>query len=156
MAFEITKTFTVKAPAAAVWSFLTDPEMVAKCLPGAAITGKLDEKTWSGTMTVKLGPVTSSYKGKIVFEKIDAAAHTAEISASGADVKGKGGADMRLTSSVAEKAPSETEVRSASRVNISGILAQMGRGMVEDVADRMFQTFSQNMRAELEQQASAE
>ena len=157
MAFEIVKTFTVRAPAAKVWEFLLDVERVAKCLPGAAITGKLDEKTWSGTMSVKLGPVTSGYKGKIVFEKIDAAAHTAEIVATGADVKGKGGADMRLTSTVAEKAPLETEVRAASKVNITGILAQMGRGMVEDVADRMFQTFSQNMRAELEQaQPSAE
>src|SRR5438067_1827015 len=128
MAFEIAKTFTIKAPPAAVWEFLTDPERVAKCLPGAAITGKLDEKTWSGTMTVKVGPVQSSYKGKVVFEKLDAAARRAEIVAQGMDVRGKGGADLRLTSSVLEKAPGETEVTTVSRVNVTGILAQMGRG----------------------------
>jgi carbon monoxide dehydrogenase subunit G len=151
MAFEISKTFAVHAPAAKVWEFLLDVERVARCLPGAAVTGKLDEKTWSGTMSVKLGPVSSSYKGKIIFEKIDAAARTAEIAATGADVRGKGGADLRLTSTLKELAPAETEVSTVSRVNISGILAQMGRGMVEDVAERMFQTFAQNMRAELEQ-----
>ena len=150
MAFEITKTFSIKAPPASVWEFLTDPERVAKCLPGAAITGKLDEKTWSGTMTVKVGPVQSSYKGKVVFEKLDAAARRAEIVAQGMDVRGKGGADLRLTSSVLEKAPGETEVTTVSRVNVTGILAQMGRGMIQDVSDQMFQIFSQNMRTELE------
>jgi carbon monoxide dehydrogenase subunit G len=150
MAFEITKTFSIKAPAASVWEFLTDPQKVAKCLPGAAITGKLDEKTWSGTMTVKVGPVQSSYKGKVVFEKVDPASRSAEIVAQGMDVRGKGGADLRLTSSVIEKAPGETEVTTVSRVNVTGILAQMGRGMVQDVGDQMFQIFSQNMRTELE------
>src|SRR5438105_4699416 len=150
MAFEIAKTFTIKAPPASVWQFLTDPERVAKCLPGAAITGKLDEKTWSGTMTVKVGPVQSSYKGKVVFEKLDPASRSAEIVAQGMDVRGKGGADLRLTSSVREKAPGETEVTTVSRVNVTGILAQMGRGMIQDVSDQMFQIFSQNMRTELE------
>src|SRR5438105_7595445 len=150
MAFEIAKTFTIKAPPASVWQFLTDPERVAKCLPGAAITGKLDEKTWSGTMTVKVGPVQSSYKGKVVFEKLDPASRSAEIVAQGMDVRGKGGADLRLTSSVIEKAPGETEVTTVSRVNVTGILAQMGRGMIQDVSDQMFQIFSQNMRTELE------
>ena len=37
MALEITKTFVVKAPPEAVWSFLTDLPRVARCLPGAAI-----------------------------------------------------------------------------------------------------------------------
>lgn len=150
MAFEITKTFVVKAPPSAVWDFLIDPQRVANCLPGAAITEKLDDKTYRGTMTVKVGPVSSSYKGKVVFERLDAASHTAEISATGQDVKGRGGADMRLKSSVAQNAAGETEVTAVSQVNITGILAQMGRGMVQDVSDQLFQIFSQRVRAELE------
>ena len=150
MAFEIVKTFVVRSPPDRVWSFLTDPEKVASCLPGAAITGKLDEKTWQGTMTVKVGPVSSSYKGKVAFEKLDAGSRTAEIVATGQDVRGRGGADLRLTSTLLPKAPGETEVTTTSRVNVTGILAQMGRGMVQDVGDQMFQIFSQRLRAELE------
>lgn len=153
MGFEISKTFIVKAPAASVWAFLVDPARVAKCLPGAAISEKLDDKTWAGTMTVKLGPVQSSYKGKVTFELLDAAARRAEIVAHGADVRGKGGADLRLTSSLLEKGPAETEVTTLSRVNVTGILAQMGRGMIQDVSDQMFQIFSANMRSELESAA---
>lgn len=150
MGFEIVKTFVVRSTPDQVWSFLTDPEKVARCLPGAAITGKLDDKTWQGTMTVKVGPVSSSYKGKVAFEKLDAASRTAEIVATGQDVRGRGGADLRLTSTLSQKAAGETEVTTTSRVNITGILAQMGRGMVQDVGDQMFQVFSQRVRAELE------
>jgi carbon monoxide dehydrogenase subunit G len=154
MAFEIVKTFVVRSPADRVWTFLTDPEKVARCLPGAAITGKLDEKTWQGTMTVKVGPVSSSYKGKVAFEKLDTGSRTAEIVATGQDVRGRGGADLRLTSTLSPKAPGETEVTTTSRVNVTGILAQMGRGMVQDVGDQMFQIFSQRVRAELETPAA--
>ena len=155
MAFDITKTFTVKASPAAVWEFLIDLNRVARCLPGAAITGKLDEKTYSGTMTVKVGPVSSSYKGKVIFDRLDAATRTAEITATGQDVKGRGGADLKLKSSVKELGPGESEITSVSSVNITGILAQMGRGMVQDVSDQMFQIFSQRVRAELETAAAA-
>ena len=155
MGFEIVKTFVVRSSPEQVWSFLTDPERVARCLPGAAITGKLDDRTWQGTMTVKVGPVSSSYKGKVAFEKLDASSRTAEIVAQGQDVRGRGGADLRLTSTLAQKAPGETEVTTTSRVNITGILAQMGRGMVQDVSDQMFQIFSQRVRAELESAAPA-
>src|SRR5450432_168144 len=154
MAMEITKTFTVSAPADAVWAFLTNPQRVAGCLPGAAIGEKLDDKSYTGTMTVKVGPVSSSYKGKVIFERLDAASRTAEIRASGQDVRGKGGADLNLTSSLREIAPGKTEVTAVSQVNITGLLAQMGRGMVQDVSDQIFQIFSERMRSELETAAA--
>jgi carbon monoxide dehydrogenase subunit G len=154
MAMEITKTFTIDAAPAAVWAFLTDPQRVAGCLPGAAIGEKLDDKTYSGTMTVKVGPVSTSYKGKVSFERLDAGSHTAEIRASGQDIRGKGGADLNLTSSLRELAPGKTEVTAVSQVNITGLLAQMGRGMVQDVSDQIFQIFSERMRSELEHPAT--
>jgi len=150
MAFEIVKKFVVKAPPAAVWSFLIDPERVASCLPGAAITGKLDEKTWQGTMSIKVGPVSSSYKGKIIFERLDEPTMTAELSGVGQDVRGRGGADLKMKSEVRQNEAGETEVTATSLVNITGILAQMGRGMIQDVSDQMFQIFSQRLRAQLE------
>jgi carbon monoxide dehydrogenase subunit G len=155
MALQIDKTFTINAGRAAVWKFLTDPYRVARCLPGAAITEKADEKTYLGTITVKVGPVSASYKGKVRFERLDEAEGTAEIVGSGQDVKGKGGADMRLTSRLTERAPGQTEVAASSVVNITGILAQLGRGMIQDVSDQMFLKFTDAMRAELESGAGA-
>lgn len=155
MAMEIEKQFVLKAPVDAVWAFLTDPHRVASCLPGAAITEQTDERSYTGTITVKVGPVSSSYKGKLHFERLDAAAHEADIVASGQDVRGKGGADMRMSSRVVEQAPGETQVTVRSSVNVTGILAQFGRGMIQDVSDAMFDQFTTAMRQQLEQPAGA-
>ena len=155
MGIPIEKRFVVAAPAAAVWDFLTDPARVASCLPGAAITGKEDDATWVGTMTVKVGPVTASYRGKLRFERLDAGAREAEIAASGQETRGKGGADMRMKSRVVEQGPRETEVTVASDVNVVGVLAQFGRGMIQDVSDQLFRKFTEAMRRQLEEAPEA-
>jgi len=152
---QIDKSFVVHAPAPAVWDFLIDPDRVARCMPGAAITGKVDDSTWAGTITVKVGPVLAAYKGKLSFARVDPAARTAEILASGQETRGKGGASMKLTSRVAEQGPGETEVTASSEINVTGILAQMGRGMIQDVGDQLFARFTTAMRAELESSARA-
>lgn len=150
MAIPIEKSFVVKAPADPVWEFLTDPRRVAKCLPGAAITEQLDDQTYAGTITVKVGPVSASYKGQVRFERLDSDARVAELTGRGLEVRGKGGADMRMTSRLVERGPGETEVMVTSEVNVTGILAQFGRGMIQDVSDQMFEKFTEAMRAELE------
>jgi carbon monoxide dehydrogenase subunit G len=155
MGMEITKSFVLKAPAPAVWAFLTDPTRVARCLPGAAITEKLDEQSYAGTITVKVGPVTANYRGKMRFERLDEAAGEADIAASGQETRGKGGADMRMKSRVVARSPEETEVTVVSDVNVMGVLAQFGRGMIQDVSDQLFQKFTDGMRRELETPAAA-
>jgi carbon monoxide dehydrogenase subunit G len=150
MALEISKSFVVRASPDAAWNLLTDPARVARCLPGAQITEKVDDRTYTGTITVKVGPVAASYKGTMKFEQLDPGARTAAITASGQDVRGKGGADMRMTSRLVERAPGETEVQITSQVNVMGILAQFGRGMIQDVSDQMFDKFVAAARAELE------
>ena len=156
MGIEITKRFVLKAPAPAVWVFLTDPTRVARCLPGAAITEKIDEQSYAGTITVKVGPVTANYKGKMRFERLDEAAGEADIAASGQETRGKGGADMRMKSRVVARSPEETEVTVISDVNVMGVLAQFGRGMIQDVSDQLFQKFTDGMRRELENAPVAE
>lgn len=150
MAMEISKSFVVKASPEAAWNFLTDPVRVARCLPGAAITNQVDERTHAGTITVKVGPVAAIYKGTMQFERLDPQARTAEIVASGQDMRGKGGAQLRMTSALVERGPGETEVTITSQVNVMGLLAQLGRGMIQDVSDQMFATFVAAARAELE------
>jgi uncharacterized protein len=155
MGMQIEKSFVVKAPASAVWDFLTDPYRVARCLPGAAITDKIDDQNYAGTITVKVGPVTANYRGKMRFERLDQAAGEADIAASGQETRGKGGADMRMKSRVVERSPGETEVTVVSDVNVVGMLAQFGRGMIQDVSDQLFQKFNDAMRRELETPAAS-
>lgn len=150
MALRFEQSFVVKAPADRVWAYLTDPYRVVTALPGAAVTEKVDDTTYSGTITMKVGPVSARYRGTARFEKLDAAARAVEVTASGQDISGRGGADMRMTSQLAERSPGETEVNVVSEVNVTGILAQFGRGMIQDVSDQMFERFTGAVREALE------
>jgi uncharacterized protein len=145
--------FTVKAPAERVWAYLTDPYRVAPALPGAAVTEKVDDRTFKGTITVKVGPVSARYKGTANFGVLDAAARKMEMTGSAQDVSGRGGADMKMSSQLVEKGPAETEVSVATEVNVTGVLAQFGRGMIQDVSNQMFQKFTEAVRVELEKPA---
>jgi len=149
MAIRIEKELTIDAAPDAVWGFLTDPHQVARCLPGASIAEQLDERTYAGRMTIKVGPVSTAYKGKITFERLDPATRTAELRGAGQDVQGRGGADMKMTSRLVPKEGGGTSVSVVSEVNVTGILAQFGRGMIQDVSDQMFETFTANMRQAL-------
>jgi len=146
---QIEKQFTVSAPADVVWQFLTDPHKVAACLPGAAITGQTDDKTYAGTITVKVGPLATSYRGEVHFERLDPETRTADIVARGQDVRGKGGADLKMTSRIKELGGGETEVTVVQDIAVTGILAQMGRGMIEDVGDQLFERFVAAMKEQL-------
>ena len=73
------QSFFVQAPPDRVWAFLTDPRRAASALPGAAVTEQIDDRTFAGTMTVKVGPVKTKYKGKATFKKLDVSSYTAEI-----------------------------------------------------------------------------
>jgi carbon monoxide dehydrogenase subunit G len=150
MGIPIEKTFVVNAPPDRVWAFLTDPARVASCLPGAAITERVDDQTYVGTIAIKVGPVTANYRGTLRFDRLDAAAREAELSASGQETRGKGGADMRMKSRIVERAPGVSEVTVTSDVNVVGVLAQFGRGLIQDVSDQLFVKFTVAMRSALE------
>jgi carbon monoxide dehydrogenase subunit G len=156
MGLRFEHAFVVKAPAARVWAYLVDPYRVAPALPGASITEKTGDGSYGGLITVKVGPVSAKYKGTLRYEKLDEAGRTAEMVAKGLDTSGRGGADMKMQSRLVEKAPGETEVTVVSDVNVTGILAQMGRGLIQDVSNQMFQRFTAAVKAELEKAEEGE
>jgi carbon monoxide dehydrogenase subunit G len=153
MAIEIEKTFQVKEPIEQVWSLLSDPRRVATCVPGAKITEQVDEKTYKGTISVKVGPSATDYKGELEIVRADPANHEMEIVGKGQDVRGRGSASMKMTSKLRSLEDGGTEVTSVSDVNVVGILAQMGSRVISEVSNIMFQQFTKNFQAQLQQPA---
>jgi len=146
---KIEEKFTVQAPIDEVWEYLTDPERVAAALPGAELEEKIDETTYKGGMSVSMGPVSASYNGTVSFD-LDEENRSATVHAKGKGKPGMGSAEMNMQSSLVELGESETEVTVESDLKVSGILAQMGRGMIEQVSKKMFKEFTQKVRRELE------
>lgn len=150
---EFTNTFTVNAPIDRVWSLLMQPEEVTSCVPGAAITEKIDDQHFKGTVKVKLGAVQVSYRGEMEMEP-DESAHTIVLSGKGTETRGSGGASGSMTVSLA-KDGSTTEVAVDSRVDVTGKVATFGRGIMQDVANRLTKQFAACLASKLESPAGA-
>ena len=144
----IEEKFTVAASADTVWAFLTDPERVAAALPGAEIAEQIDETTYSGGMSVKVGPLAAAYTGTVAFE-LDEEAKSAVVHAKGQGKAGMGNADMKMTSRVVALGPGETQVTVEADLSVTGILAQLGRGMMQHVSRKMFKEFTEVLGKEL-------
>lgn len=155
MALKIDKTFEVPEPAEKVWAILSDPRKVAACVPGAQITGQVDEKTYQGAISVKVGPSVTNYKGDVQVVRLDAQAHEIEILGKGQDVRGRGSASMKMTGRLRALPDGGTEIASVSEVNIVGILAQMGSRVIAEVSNIMFDQFVKNFQALLKQPSDA-
>ena len=151
MALKIEKTFQVPEPAEKVWAILSDPRKVATCVPGAQITGQVDEKTYQGAISVKVGPSVTNYKGDVQIVRLDAPGHEIEILGKGQDVRGRGSASMKMTGRLRALPDGGTEIASVSEVNIVGILAQMGSRVIAEVSNIMFDQFVKNFQALLGQ-----
>src|SRR3984957_21054068 len=135
MAIPIEKTFQVKEPVDQVWNLLSDPKRVATCVPGAKITEQLDDKTYKGTISVKVGPSATDYKGELEIVRSDAASHELEMIGKGQDVKGRGSASMKMTCKARSLENGGTEVKSVAGGNGGGIPAQMGARMRHEVSN---------------------
>ena len=152
MAIRIEKTFQVQEPLERVWKFLSDPKKVANCVPGAQITEAVDDRTYKGVIKVQVGPSVTDYKGQVHIERLDHETHEIEIVGKGQDVRGKGSASMKMTGKVRSLPDGSTEVASVSEVNVVGLLAQLGARMINEVSNKMFEEFTKNFKARLQQE----
>ena len=143
---ELSDSFEVSHPISMVWGVLTDVERIAPCLPGAQLTGA-EGDDFHGIVKVKVGPVTSQYKGKASFEEFDEAAHRAVISASGRDTRGAGNASAKITVELESTDSASTRVSVHTNLTITGKVAQFGRGVMADVSRKLMGQFAQNLAA---------
>ena len=147
---KLEQSFEVAAPLDRVWRTLIDVEHVAPCLPGAAVTGRNDDGSYNGTFTVKIGPTTASYTGKLQMESIDEASHSATMQAQGTDKRGQGGAKATIHSRLAPADGTGTRVEVVTDYHITGRLARFGRGgMIEDISERLLREFAKRLQSSL-------
>jgi carbon monoxide dehydrogenase subunit G len=139
--------FTVPAPVEQAWSVLLDVERVAPCLPGAALDGG-DGTAFTGTMTIKLGPVTSRYGGTVRIAQADATARRAVLQAQARDARGDGTAAATITTQL-EPDGDGTRVQVVTDMQVSGPAAQFGRGVMQDVSGKLMRQFADCLAEEI-------
>ncbi|MCH8197158.1 MAG: SRPBCC family protein [Proteobacteria bacterium] len=151
---ELQNTFEVPLPPSEAWEVLLDIERIAPCLPGARLTEVVDDRTFKGEVSVRLGPVALTFAGKVTLEVIDGVEYSARVKAQGADAKGRGGADAVVEFSL-EPIDGGTRVLIRTDLRLSGSIAQYGRGvgMIQDVSTQLIGEFSRALRAQLAETA---
>lgn len=137
---ELHHEFGVPVPVADAWRALLDIERVAPCMPGATVE-EYDGETVKGTVKVKVGPVTVTYRGTAVFEERDDTAHRVVLSARGKEVRGQGTARATVTGTLTEK-DGATVVSVRTDLAVTGRPAQFGRGVMAEVGDRVIGQFA--------------
>src|SRR5579862_1410165 len=138
-----TNEITSSRPPAELFGALTDMERIAPCLPGAAIEGR-EGDDYLGTMRVRVGPVSATYRGHLRLAEVDEAERRAVIKARADELNGNGSAEASIALSVSP-ADDGSVVRVETDLQIRGRLAQFGRGAIGPIATRMLNEFGSNL-----------
>ncbi|MEV0182219.1 SRPBCC family protein [Streptomyces sp. NPDC050625] len=150
---ELQHEFTVPVPVPDAWRALLDIERVAPCMPGATVED-YDGKTVTGSVKVKVGPITVTYKGTAVFEEQDESAHRIVLIASGRETRGQGTARATVTGTLSEL-DGGTAVSVRTDLTVTGRPAQFGRGVMAEVGDRVVGQFAACLSERLAEPATA-
>jgi carbon monoxide dehydrogenase subunit G len=147
---EINNSFEVPLPPAQAWKVLMDIPGIAPCMPGAELTGVVDNDTYNGKVSVKLGPVALAFAGQVKFTEIDEANHKARVKAQGKDSKGRGGANATVDFHLLPTAAG-SQVVVKTDLSLSGAVAQYGRasGLIQDVAAQLIGQFANCLKQKI-------
>ena len=133
--------FRVPVPVAQAWDVLLDVERIAPCMPGATVES-FDGETIVGRVKVKVGPIQVTYSGTARFTDKDEAARRAVIEASAKEARGSGTATATITAQLQDDGGSATNVTVTTDLAITGKPAQFGRGVMEEVGNKLLGRFA--------------
>ncbi len=149
MKVDLAKTFPLPGSAEVAWEFLQNIEAVAGCMPGASITERLPDGGFKGTVTVRVGPATMSFRGELSVRDIDPATRSLRLLGKGTDSTGTSGASMDLAARIDPVAAQTSNLIGRSEVSMSGKAAAFGGRMLNSVADQILKQFADNFAAQV-------
>ncbi|WP_284980907.1 SRPBCC family protein [Arthrobacter sp. efr-133-TYG-118] len=138
---ELKHHFVVPSSLEDTWHSFNQLEDIAPCFPGATLTSVSGEQ-FTGTVKVKLGPIAMIYTGTGEFLERNQETHTVVISATGKDKRGNGTAGATVTAVLTADGDG-TSVDVTTDMNVTGKPAQFGRGVIQDISDKLLEQFVQ-------------
>ena len=136
---QITDTFRVEVPVEQAWKVLLDVERIAPCMPGAQLQ-EVEGDEYRGIVKIKVGPITAQYKGVARILEADEAARRIVIKGEGRDTRGQGNASATVTALLAGS-DGGTDVSIDTDLQVTGKVAQFGRGVMADVSAKLLERF---------------
>lgn len=142
---DLQNTQVIAAPRADVWAAINDPEVLKRCIPGCDEVTRVSDTEMDAKITLKIGPVKASFKGKVTYEDVNEPESLTLAGEGSGGVAGsaKGSADVTL-----KEVPEGTELSYDVRVNISGKIAQLGSRLINSTAKKLTGQFFDRLEAE--------
>lgn len=136
--------FTVPVDPDRAWASLLDLERTAACLPGATLESiNGDEVT--GSVKVKVGPMSMTYKGVAQFIERDAERRVLALQARSRDVRGAGTANATIVAALVPTEAGATRVEVNTELDLTGKPAQFGTGVITEVGNRILGQFADQL-----------
>ena len=151
MAEQLINEFTVNRPIEEAWPLITDLERIAPCLPGAELQ-EVEGETYRGVVKVKLGAISSQFKGEAHFVERDDENYRAVIKGAGRDTGGRGNASAEISAQAESLSPTSTRVSVTTDLHITGKVAQFGRGIMGDVSSKLMAQFADNLNEMIDEE----
>jgi len=146
---QLLNEFLVHRPIERTWVVLTDVERIAPCMPGAQLQ-EIEGDIYRGVVKVKLGPISTTFKGQAHFIERDDTGHRAVLKGEGRDTGGKGNADALITAQLEAVSPELTKCIVSTELRVTGKVAQFGRGIMGDVSEKLMTQFAHNLNTMLD------
>jgi carbon monoxide dehydrogenase subunit G len=144
---KIEDQFHVDVPVEEAWKVLLDVERIAPCMPGAQLQ-EIEGDEYRGIVKIKVGPITAQYKGAARIVETDEAVHKVVLKADGRDTRGQGNASATVTATLTADGGG-TLVHIDTDLNITGKVAQFGRGVMADVSSKLLGQFATNLERDV-------
>lgn len=149
MAIEIKEEFEIDAPIEQVWDYVLDPSKIVTCMPGASLDEVIDERTFDGSIKVKVGAVMAAYKGRIELTEVDVVGRTIQMTGEGKE-RGGGTAKATMTGRLRSTDGGGTAMIAEASVDLTGKIMQVGRGMIQGVSHQLFAQFVKKLSKNLQ------
>jgi carbon monoxide dehydrogenase subunit G len=134
---EINGSYVFAAPPEAVWAALTDPAVIAGCLPGCDRLEPIGDDRYRAAMTLAVAAVSGDYSGTVsMLDKHPPHSYRLTVEGSGKPGFVNGEATIEL---IAEGAG--TTVRVTGHGNVGGVVARVGQRLLGSVSKMMMDRF---------------
>jgi carbon monoxide dehydrogenase subunit G len=135
----------VLVPIESVWSVFSSVERLAECFPGASVQSVAGDD-FTGSVSVKLGPVILAYDGSGTYVKRDPTTRRVVITAGARNRRGDGSVDCSIAVKLVETGPG-TEVVLDTRLTLTGAPARFGSAVVQRASDQLVEQLLSNIAA---------
>lgn len=142
---KIEGTQELHAPRDRVYSALTDPEVLRRCIPGCESLEKTGADTYAATLKAGVGAIKGTFKGEVRLEDMCPPEHYRIV------VEGKGGVGFAKGSADfdLEEKDSATLIKYSGELQIGGTIAGVGQRMIQGAAKMMASRFFAALEAEV-------